>query len=64
MAPFEGIDVGIDRRSPVSWPIYERFGPFPWSGRLQSVTFAPGADAPDSPDNLLEVIRSMGARFE
>ena len=34
MAPFEGIDVGIDRRSPVSWEIYERFGPFPFTGAL------------------------------
>ena len=33
MAPFEGIDVGIDRRSPVSWEIYERFGPVPVHGR-------------------------------
>ena len=34
IAPFEGIDVGIDRRSPVSWEIYERFGPFPYTGTL------------------------------
>ena len=64
IAPFEGIDVGIDRRSPVSWELYERFGAFPWTGVLRSVTFTPGDDAPDSPGNLLEVIRSMGARFE
>ncbi len=64
IAPFEGIDVGIDRRSPVSWDLYERFGAFPWSGTLRSVTFTPGADAPDSPANLLDLIRSMGARFE
>ena len=64
MAPFEGIDVGIDRRSPVSWELYERFGPFPWTGTLRSVTFEPGADAPDSPGNLLDLIRSMGLRFE
>ncbi len=42
MAPFEGIDVGIDRRSPVSWEIYERFGPFPYSGTLGSVRYEPG----------------------
>ncbi len=64
MAPFEGIDVGIDRRSPVDWDLYQRFGPFPWSGRLEAVTYDPGDDAPDSPGNLMEVIRSMGARFE
>jgi arylsulfatase A-like enzyme len=64
MAPFEGIDVGIDRRSPVDWDLYERFGPFPWSGRLEAVTYTPGEDAPDSPGNLMEVIRAMGQRFE
>ncbi len=42
IAPFEGIDVGIDRRSPVSWEIYERFGPFPYTGALHSVTYTPG----------------------
>ena len=42
MAPFEGIDVGIDRRSPVSWSIYERFGPFPFTGTLRWVRYEPG----------------------
>jgi arylsulfatase A-like enzyme len=64
MAPFEGIDIGIDRRSPVDWALYERFGPFPWTGDLRAVTYAPGEDAPDSPGNLLPVIREMGLAFE
>jgi hypothetical protein len=42
LAPFEGIDVGIDRRSPVHWGNYERHGPFPYSGHLQAVTYTPG----------------------
>jgi len=45
LAPFEGIDVGLDRRSPVSWDVYERHGPFPYQGRLHSVTYEPGAPA-------------------
>ena len=50
MAPFEGIDVGIDRRSPVSaGTIYERFGPFPYTGALDSVTYTPGEPGPDAP---------------
>ena len=49
IAPFEGIDVGIDRRSPVSWEIYERFGPFPYTGALDSVTYTPGEPGPDAP---------------
>jgi arylsulfatase len=40
--PFEGIDVGIDRRSPVSWELYQRRGPFPYSGRLVAVRYEPG----------------------
>ncbi len=45
MAPFEGIDVGIDRRSPVDWSIHERHGPFPWTGSLDRVTYEPGTHA-------------------
>jgi arylsulfatase A-like enzyme len=64
MAPFEGIDVGIDRRSPVSWSIYERFGPFAYTGALHSVRYEPGEPAPDAPERMLDVLREMGARFE
>jgi len=64
MAPFEGIDVGIDRRSPVSWAIYERFGPFPYTGTLRSVRYEPGEPAPDAPERMLDAIREMGAKFE
>lgn len=64
IAPFEGIDVGIDRRSPVSWAIYERFGPFPYTGRLESVTYTPGDPAPDAPSTMMDMLREMGAAFE
>lgn len=64
MAPFEGIDVGIDRRSPVSWELYERFGPFPYQGTLRSVRYEPGQGAPDSPQELLAMLKEMGARYE
>ena len=64
IAPFEGIDVGIDRRSPISWSIFEQFGPFAYTGTLHRVRYVPGEPGPDSPDRLIEVIRQMGARFE
>jgi hypothetical protein len=64
MAPFEGLDVGLDRRSPVSWDIYERFGPFPYTGRIEQVRVEPGDPAPDSPQTMFEMLREMGARFE
>ena len=64
MAPFQGIDVGIDRRSPVSWELARAHGPYPYSGRIHGVTYEPGPPAPDAPVNLLEVLRTAGARFE
>ena len=59
-APFQGIDVGIDRRSPVSWSVYERHGAFAYSGRLGAVTYRPGPAAPYDPQNLVEAIRAAG----
>jgi arylsulfatase len=64
MAPFEGIDVGIDRRSPVSWDLYERFGPFPYRGTLRAVTYTPGEPGPDAPARMMEMLREIGLAFE
>ena len=64
MAPFEGVDVGIDRRSPVSWDLYERFGPFPYSGSLTAVEYRPGELAPDAGPLFLDYLREAGTRFE
>jgi arylsulfatase len=64
MAPFEGIDVGIDRRSPVSWRVYERHGAFPFTGVLHHVRYQPGSPAPDAPDQFLELLRDWGRSFE
>jgi len=64
MAPFQGIDVGIDRKSPVSWAIRERFGTFPWTGTLHHVTYRPGEMAPDAGARWLDVLRDAGTRYE
>lgn len=64
MSPFNGIDVGVDRRSPVSWRIYQQHGTFPFSGRLRSVTYTPGPEAPDSPTSFIDVLKEWGRRFE
>jgi hypothetical protein len=61
-APFQGIDVGIDRRSPVVWSVFEEHGPFPYSGELIAVTYRPGAPAPYDPQRLVEAMRSAGRR--
>ena len=60
IAPFEGIDIGMDRRSPVCWSVYERHGPFPFSGTLRSVRYQPGAPAPDSPTQFMDMLRDWG----
>ena len=43
---FEGLDVGLDRRGPVLWSLYEQHGAFPYSGEIHDVTITPGARAP------------------
>ena len=64
MAPFEGIDVGIDRRSPVSWAVYERHGPFPYTGVLGAVTYRPGELADDAGARFLDYMKQAGTRYE
>ncbi len=60
MAPFQGIDVGIDRGSPVVWSR----GSAPYDGTIVSATWTPGDFAPDAPQNMLEALREMGRKFE
>ena len=64
MAPFEGIDLGIDRRSPVSWEIYERDGTFAYTGTVAWARYEPGELAPDSGDRWVDYVRAAGAKFE
>jgi arylsulfatase A-like enzyme len=62
IAPLQGIDIGLDRRSPVSWPVYERHGSFPYTGSLASVTYIPGEPAPYDPQLVyLAAQRAMHA---
>ncbi len=64
MAPFEGIDVGIDRRSPVSWDLWQRHRSFPYSGHLHSVTVTPGELAPTNGLRWIDFLKQQAARFE
>ena len=45
--PFEGFDVGLDRRAPVCWDVYERHGAFRYSGSIAGVWIEPGTRALD-----------------
>jgi arylsulfatase A-like enzyme len=42
LAPFQGIDIGRSRRSPVNWDLQQRHGAFPYTGELHRVTYEPG----------------------
>ena len=64
MAPFEGITVGRDPRSPVWWEQHEAHGSFPYTGRQGPVTYVPGAVAPGMPEDVIPLLRQMGAKFE
>jgi arylsulfatase len=64
MAPFEGIDVGLDRGSPVNWSMKQRHGTFPFTGTVKSATYTPGEPAPDAGIRWLDMLRQMGERFE
>lgn len=62
--PFEGIDVGADRRSPVLWDLYQERGAFPFTGVLHAVTYEPGDLAPDAATVAVERYRQQGPAFE
>jgi arylsulfatase A-like enzyme len=44
--PFEGLDVGLDRRAPVSWRLREQHRTFPYRGCIDAVRVEPGPRAP------------------
>ena len=44
----EGLDIGLDRRGPVSWDLKQRKGAFRYSGTIVDVVIESGAFAPDS----------------
>jgi arylsulfatase A-like enzyme len=58
--PFEGIDVGIDRRSPVSWDLHRRRGVFAFSGDLRAVTYVPGEPQDGGREYLIEQAMKVG----
>jgi len=43
---FEGLDVGLDRRGPVCWDVYDRHGAFRYTGEIVDVTIEPGTRVP------------------
>jgi arylsulfatase len=64
MAPFQGIDIGIDRKSPVNWRLFETYGPFPFDGALEEVRYLPGELTDFAGSKWLDVLRSEGTKYE
>ncbi|HIW91871.1 MAG TPA: arylsulfatase [Candidatus Corynebacterium avicola] len=64
MAPFSGIDVGVNRGGPVHWGIYEEHGSYRYSGDLHSVRYVPGERAPYSPEVLAELAKDAADAFD
>lgn len=64
LAPFEGISIGRDPRSPVHWDLHQRHGSFAFTGIIHQVHYQPGAPAPDHPENFLEITRQIGSAYE
>lgn len=62
--PFEGIDVGIDRRSPVSWDLFQRRGTFPFTGHLDAVTYVPGPRDPDEERRRISELEELATGLE
>jgi arylsulfatase len=44
----EGLDIGLDRRGPVSWDLQRRHGVFRYSGTIHELIVESGPFAPDS----------------
>ena len=64
MAPFQGIDIGIDRKSPVNWEIYEKYRNFPYTGLLGTVRYLPGDLTDFAGSKWIDFLKEEGKRFE
>jgi arylsulfatase len=64
LSPLEGINVGIDRRSPVSWDLHTRHGTFRYSGAIRGVTYTAGAYAPDAHQPYIESLVATMLQYD
>ena len=64
MAPFQGIDVGIDRKSPVNWRLFEKNGTFPFSGQIDKVRYLPGDLTDFAGSKWVDLLRAEGTKYE
>ena len=63
MAPFEGITVGADPRSPVSWELAQTEGTFAYTGTLHDVRYLVGEAGPMMPSKYVAMMRQTAERY-
>ncbi len=44
--PLDGLDVGLDRRGPVSWTLFKQYGVFKYTNTISQLTITPGVSNP------------------
>jgi len=64
MAPFSGIDVGLNRGGPVHWELHERHRSFPYSGTLHHATWTPGEVADYDPAQVFQAEIETAAFYD
>lgn len=64
MAPFQGIDIGIDSKSPVNWEVYEKYRNFSYTGSLETVRYLPGDLTDFAGSKWIDFLKQEGKRFE
>jgi arylsulfatase len=64
MAPFQGIDIGVDRKSPVNWRLFENYGIFPFTGKIEKVIYRPGELSEFAGSKWIDVLRAAGTKYE
>ena len=64
MAPFQGIDVGIDSKSPVNWRLFEENGAFPFSGEIKKVRYLPGDLTDFAGSRWVDLLKAEGTKYE
>jgi arylsulfatase len=59
-----GLDVGVNRKSPVSWGLYQRYGTFRYRGALQRVVLVPGEPPQDRGPDYFRQLREEALRLQ
>lgn len=62
--PWEGIDIGQDRGSPVCWKLFREFGTFRYTGEIHRAVVTPGAYSPNHGPQKLRILLERARHLE